>query len=483
MSADKVTYRERYEFATLYKTDTRGLRRMWRVWVEDDTVRKMYGVVDGKLVENQRVVKANRDQTAYEKAVSTATTDWINSIKKDYTPNTKEGLEMMNRLLVAQKESGGHNINAVSAVSGSRRKKDVKRTQDDTLMVSEVQGGAFIPMKAHVWELDDTEDLTSVKKTVLKYFCQPDPSVKGGFIDTPFYGQPKLDGWRARVLYQLDSDGEPEIAITSNSGKQYRWFSSLRQVYLAWLNRARAAMGEEVFWDTLRDGLDGEMYTKVIFDDEGKPLTNEEHFSSISSICGILRSEPHKWEDQIQHHVFDLADKKGVLKQPERFARLSELFSYIEDAETKSIVQVETERISSVSEVPEYLEDCVEAGYEGCILRAHELLYGGRSRAMRKFKKFIDAEYMVVGCLLDEGVAPEHFVWECVAVVKDTKTGKSVEKSFKAKPMGTRVQKKKLYEERGECIGKYLCVKFQEYSADGIPRFPIGKGFREPGDF
>jgi len=150
--------------------------------------------------------------------------------------------------------------------------------------------------------------------------------------------------------------------------------------------------------------------------------------------------------------------------------------------ERRRIVRVDTVQLASMAEVPGYLDRCVEEGYEGCVLRAHGLKYGGRSRAMRKFKRFIDAEYRVTACLLDGGVAPEHFVWECAADVSDPKTGETSEKRFKAKPMGSREQKKEMYKHRGDYIGRLLCVKFQEYSSDGIPRFPIAKDFREPGD-
>lgn len=483
MDTTSLTYKDRREFPVLYKKDAKGVHRFWKVIVTDDTVLKLYGIVDGSPCDNKRVFKANRNQSAHAKAVSSATTDWINSIgKKGYAPESKEGKEMMEKLLKAQTESGGHNINAVSAVTGSQKKKTVKRKKTDTLMVAEVKGGVFIPMKAHTWDLTDIDDLSSVATTVMKYFCDPDPNKKDAFLDKPFYGQPKLDGWRSLFRYQLDAENNPEIVITSNSGKQFPWFKKLRSLYLSWLARARKEMGEGAFWTTMQDGFDGEVYTQVIRGSDNEVLSEEARFSAITSICGLSRGSPHELEDQIQHHVFDLADRSGTLTQDLRFERLDKLFSYQNKEEAAHIIRVKTKTLASVREVPAYLKECQTEGYEGCIVRTKDLVYGGRSRCMRKFKEFIDAEYEVVGCKLDPGVAVEQFVWLCNTTVTDPKSGETVEKTFKAKPMGTKAEKIKMYNRKEEFFGRLLCVKFQEYSADGIPRFPVAKEFREPGD-
>ena len=45
--------------------------------------------------------------------------------------------------------------------------------------------------------------------------------------------------------------------------------------------------------------------------------------------------------------------------------------------------------------------------------------------------------------------------------------------------MGTRAEKKKLFQNAQDYIGEMLTVKFQDYTVAGIPRFPVGVTFRD----
>ena len=46
-------------------------------------------------------------------------------------------------------------------------------------------------------------------------------------------------------------------------------------------------------------------------------------------------------------------------------------------------------------------------------------------------------------------------------------------------PLGTTEYRKDLYKNAEKYIGSLLTVIFQEYTNDGIPRFPVGKGIRD----
>ena len=93
-----------------------------------------------------------------------------------------------------------------------------------------------------------------------------------------------------------------------------------------------------------------------------------------------------------------------------------------------------------------------------------------RSKYLQKFKEFIEEEFKIVG--FHEGTGDEKgaIIWDCVT--KDKKT-------FAVRPKGTFESRKKLYEDGGKYIGKSLTVIFQEYSSDGVPRFPVGKAIRD----
>ena len=189
-----------------------------------------------------------------------------------------------------------------------------------------------------------------------------------------------------------------------------------RALVLLWNKTARAVDPADYQTYTWADWLklrprDGEMFVQQITDSEGKPESVAERFRTICSICGLARSSPHEREDQMQYHIFDLADSSGTVEQHERFRLLDLLVSYMEPEEGARLVQVETKNFTSIDEVPDYHYRCVEEGYEGAILRGHNLLYQTkRANDMRKLKSFMDAEYEVVGTEKYPGAAIEQFV-------------------------------------------------------------------------
>ncbi len=195
-------------------------------------------------------------------------------------------------------------------------------------------------------------------------------------------------------------------------------------------------------------------------------------------MCGIARSKPHELENQINLVVFDLVDLSGKYDQDARFERLKKLFSQ-KPSDTDHVQLCETKIAYLLKDVSKYHDKIAQKGYEGIILRSRDLIYTTkRSLRMRKYKHFLDREYPVIGIEKDSGVNGEYFVWVCHDPdIIDDNTGKP--KTFKAKPMGSRENRKAWYENYLKYIGRFLTVKFQEYSEDGIPRFPIGVGIRE----
>lgn len=464
---------ERRDLPRLFVIDTKGKKRMWECYVIGDTIYRIYGLVDGKKIENERTFEGKsigkkNEKSSSEQAWIEANKEWVKHLDKAYLPakDDKTGLKMVKNILEEKSKTGGHNINSV-AISGatdikktSRKKKDtciVEKEDDSNEECESLSNGVIIPMKAHVWEVnEDGEVLDKVSKYFMKTTGKGKNMIKES---TNFYAQPKLDGWRAIVKIQKNG----KIIMTSNGGKQYPWFSSLRKLFKEWLN--------DINKDDLLDGLDGELYCGKINDENGIELDPLLRFSTICSICGILRSEPHKYEDQIQFHCFDLADNSGKLTQVERFDHLNNLFAKLPQSCVDRIIKVETLVVSDITQVTELHEHFEKMGYEGIILRTFGLQYkvGKRSQEIRKFKNFQDDEYEIVGCKVDKGVENEQFVW-----VLQTKEGET----FNAKPLGSKHQKLKWYKNREKYIGLYMTVKFQELNENGIPRFAIGKHFR-----
>ena len=87
----------------------------------------------------------------------------------------------------------------------------------------------------------------------------------------------------------------------------------------------------------------------------------------------------------------------------------------------------------------------------------------------KNIKDFKDEEFKIIGFTEGKGVEKGCIIWTCI-----TKDGKE----FSTRPKGTHKFRKELFKNGKEYIGKKLTVVFQEYSADGIPRFPVGKTIR-----
>ena len=222
-----------------------------------------------------------------------------------------------------------------------------------------------------------------------------------------------------------------------------------------------------------------ESCTLIDFWDENDcGLDDSARFSTISSICSISHTKPHPMEDQMHFVVFDLVDLSGTYTQDERFRAMKRLFKK-QPPDTDRVIMCETKVANFLEDIYEYHNEVAQEGYEGVIIRSRDLVYTNkRSNAMRKYKNFIDREYPIIDVQKDEGVSDDNFVWLCHDPdIIDPSTNEPIK--FKAKPRGTRENRAYWYENYMEYLGMNLTVKFQEYSEEGIPRFPIGVGIRE----
>jgi hypothetical protein len=431
--------------------DKNGRERVWEIWVIGDTLHRQSGLVDGQKVpfkrtfEGKNIGKVN-ETTPEEQAVLEAERSWTKQLDKNYKPKCKEGKVMYKKVMKNKEESGGRNINAATQIRGGKG-KNVKRKE--SLVVDHIDKD-IIPMKAQEWEVE--EGTTTPLEKVVKHF---------NFGKKEVYTQWKLDGFRC--VARLQSGGD--VVLTTNSGKQYPWFASLRKSLKGFLG------GKNYL-----DGLDGEVYCHRLFDADGKEFQTEQRFSMIQGICGVGRTNPHPLEDQMCLYVFDLIDLSGEHDQKSRFKILRNLFK--ENGRLGHdgrAIRVRTDTVSYPEEIIEKHNDYLNDGYEGIIIRDRDLMYKNKYRAlkMRKWKYFIDEEYKVVGIKKNEGVTKEHFVWVC-----KNKEGKK----FKARNIGPIEERERYYDNYKKYVGKLLTVKFQEYTELGVPRFPVAKGFRDKAD-
>jgi DNA ligase OB-like domain len=88
---------------------------------------------------------------------------------------------------------------------------------------------------------------------------------------------------------------------------------------------------------------------------------------------------------------------------------------------------------------------------------------------LRKLKNFSDAEFEVIDAKISEGTEKDAVVWVCKTDTDST---------FDVRPIGDIDSRKEMYINRKKYIGQNLTVKFQDLGENGIPRFPVGVGFR-----
>jgi len=302
-----------------------------------------------------------------------------------------------------------------------------KLTRKYALSIVECEERLMLPMLAHSFEK---------KKSKMVY---------------PAFIQPKFDGVRciARVIGQ--AEGRNIVQLLTRSGKQW----DIPHIAL----ELGSIMPEGMI-------LDGEIYL------HGKT------FQEISKLVKKARPE----SKDLEYHIYDVpmyqsTDDEDDAEHPfwKRLHALLEVHKVIEATGLKHLVMCPTSTVLNEQDVYEIQSELLGLGFEGAIVRSKEGVYkfGYRSADLLKVKTFLDDEFEVVGFHPGIGKFETCVIWECL-----TKTGEP----FNCVPKGTFEERRELLENGYKYVGELLKVKFFELTDDGIPRFPVGIGFRLPED-
>jgi DNA ligase-1 len=263
-----------------------------------------------------------------------------------------------------------------------------------------------------------------------------DYTKRGKDILFPCYAQRKLDGVRC-------------VAI---SGKGL--FSRNGKAMSAHLSAIRAEI------DSLPAGtiLDGELYA------------DKEHLG-FQEIVGLAKKETLKAGDaeKIGHMYLCVYDSIMDGTNKERKKWLEALFASHAFAHLRLLPSA----VCNSEEDAKYLHSkYVEEGYEGLILRNVKGLYkvGHRSKDLQKYKEFLDEEFPIVGFKEGDGVEKGCVLWRC-------RTAGGLE--FDCRPRGSREERAELFRRGTTFMGKPLTVRFQEWTDDKVPRFPVGITIRD----
>jgi len=284
--------------------------------------------------------------------------------------------------------------------------------------------GGVLPMLAHVFE-DYADSVTF-----------------------PCYVQPKLDGVRclARVRGGI-------CELFTRSQKPITTMPHIQDA----VEELSRKSGQSTFV------LDGEMYSHALRDDFGKILGT------------VKRGDTAKDASLIQYHVYDIVDR--VPFQDRTNVLQSMLTGSARGGASSGIVLVDTIYVHDMGELKEAVSRFVRDGYEGGMYRSVDGEYaeGKRSRDLLKMKTFRDDEFMVTGYQNGTGKL-DGFVgsWIC-------KTDSGVE--FRAKQEGSLDSIPSFDSPAAKAgVGQWLTVRFQNYTKDGAPRFPVAVRFRRKGE-
>jgi DNA ligase-1 len=159
---------------------------------------------------------------------------------------------------------------------------------------------------------------------------------------------------------------------------------------------------------------------------------------------------------ELEFHVFDYFD----LNRPN-----------LTFEERKERITIETFSVNSKNNLQSYHDMFVSQGHEGVMIREASSTYeiGKRSNHLLKYKTFQTEEYPIVDVKEGTGREKGTAIWIC----------KAGEQHFSVRPEGTLEVRRGYLEKKDNYIGKQLTVRFQNLTALGVPRFPVGVAIRD----
>lgn len=267
----------------------------------------------------------------------------------------------------------------------------------------------------------------------------------GRHLVFPLHVQPKIDG--IRCLAGIGQDGQVELRSRTNVLMVSPHLDGVRL--------------------SLRRILDSCNDKEIILD--GELFSDEIPFEELSGLCRqklATGATLEKKKASIVFHVFD-AITPGSFRE-----RLEMITTLLERSPAPHVRLTPTFVADTIESAMEWQREFVGQGYEGLILRNSAAPYQMiRSKNLQKHKTFQEEEFVIVGFSEGAGRDAGTVIWEC-------QSNADPAKRFHVRPRGSHEFRSNLFREASSRIGQKLTVIFQEYTQDGIPRFPVGKSIR-----
>lgn len=283
-------------------------------------------------------------------------------------------------------------------------------------------------------------------------------------LQWPVFTQPKLDGMRCIAILE---DGK--CTLWSRTRKRIRSMVHIeRQIESLWpfIQSIQSMARETEVGASMCVNTDGRM--RAIFD--GELFKTGVPFEDVLS--WIRTYEPGPRSREIEYHVYDFPTRPERVFS-ERHHALQVISTRFQRADTQSLFLVRTPVAASPKDLDEQHEENLADLNEGTMIRNGGGSYecGKRSYHLQKHKDMKDGEYLIVGA--DEGRGKD------AGTVGSFRCRTADGKEFSARLKATYERRRELFEHPEQWRGWKLTIIYQNLTADGIPRFPIGKGLRK----
>jgi len=190
-----------------------------------------------------------------------------------------------------------------------------------------------------------------------------------------------------------------------------------------------------------------------------------QHLQDLSSAV----TKTNELSSKLQAGIFDIADttldyilRRDIMIDIESMTDISDIY-FLNGVTCYDKADIEN-----------HYNRCIDEGLEGTVVKNYTGLYkhNERSSDQFKYKKALDAEYIIIGYKLDKH---NHAVFECYT---DHLLG-SKGTTFKVKMKGTNPERLKVTSEADKYIGKWMKIEYETLSKDNKPLKPVGIAFRE----
>lgn len=405
------------KFDTLYKRTKTGDIQFWEVWVASSMSESIIHKQSGQLGTTKPILHQEVITKGKNLGKANATTHEQQALlqaESDWKKKFDEGYKTLAVLNIAKQNDGSY--------CWSRE------------LGTEKAGKREVPYYGTLPDVLDqalpefnTDASGNVKPMLAK-------AVDWKKVTYPCYVQPKLDG--VRCLMVVNREG-PDLTVTflSRTGKEYTTLNHIKGDVL--LNA-----GPEPFI------LDGEVYS------------DELTFQQI--VAAVKKQRPDSLK--LRFRAYDIISDSQQSERRDHFQMV------VRDINSPYIEAVPTIEAMTQQYIKQYHDDWVQKGYEGAMIRLFDGKYaqGQRSSHLLKVKEFDETEFAFLRFEYGQrGV--EDIIAVCI--VEDGR-------EFRAKMQGNKTYKEQLYRDMDRLEGTSLTVKHFGLTDDGLPRFPVGKAFR-----